>query len=133
MAVSWRHTRIEISHFAWVENSFTAGEDVALGDPVYFDAANNQVAKADAGADSKYEVVGVAQTVSTSGNPVEVVNLGPADVLTGATAGARYYLADTGGLTTTIPVGAKWSVVVGFAVDADTLFVMPRVLHKQLL
>ena len=114
-----------------IENAFTAGENVTIGDPVYFDATNNQVAKADAGDDTKYETIGVAKATITSGNPVEIISLGPADVLTGATAGARYYLADTGGLTTTIPSGAKWVVVVGFAVDADTLFVMPRVLHKK--
>lgn len=114
-----------------VENTFTAGENFALGDPVYFDATNNQVAKADAGSDTKYESVGIAKAVTTSGNPAEIVTLGPADVLSGATAGTRYYLGDGGGLVTTIPVGQKWVCVVGFAVDADTLFVMPRVLHKQ--
>ena len=114
-----------------IENSYTAGENVTLGDPVYFDATNNQIAKADAGNDSKYEPIGIAKTTVTSTNPVEVVSLGPAAVLTGATAGARYYLNDTGGLTTTIPAGQKWVVVIGFAVNATTLFVMPRVLHKQ--
>ncbi len=114
-----------------VENAFTAGENVTIGDPVYLDATNNQVAKADAGDDSKYETIGVAKATISSGNPVEVITLGPANVLTGATAGARYYLDDTGGMTTTIPTGQKWVVVIGFAVDADTLFVMPRVLHKQ--
>ena len=114
-----------------VENSFTAGENVTIGDPVYLDATNDQVAKADAGDDSKYETIGIAKATITSGNPVEVVTLGPAAVLTGATAGARYYLGDTGGLVTTIPVGQKWVVVVGFATNATTLFVMPRVLHKQ--
>ena len=114
-----------------VENSFTTGEDMGLGDPVYFDTTNNQVLKADAGSDTKYESIGVAKAIATSGNPVEVVTLGPADVLSGATAGTRYYLDNTGGLTTSIPAGQVWVCVVGFAVDADTLFVMPKVLHKQ--
>ena len=125
------HTHAGTDEATRVENAFTAGENFALGDPVYFDATNNQVAKADAGDDSKYETVGVVKAITASGNPAEIISLGPADVLVGATAGTRYYLGDTGGLVTTIPVGQKWVVVVGFAVDADTLFVMPRVLHKQ--
>lgn len=114
-----------------VENAFTAGENLTAGDPVYLDATNNQVAKADAGDDAKYEVFGIAKTTVSSAASVEIVSQGPADVLSGATAGARYYLGDTGGLVTTIPVGQKWVVRIGWAVDADTLFVMPAVLHKQ--
>lgn len=114
-----------------LENSFTAGEDLTIGDPLYFDATNDQVAKADASDDGKYEIIGVAKATTTSGNPVDVVSVGPAAVLTGATAGTRYYLDDAGGLATTIPTGAMWVVVAGFASNATTLFVQPRVLHKQ--
>jgi len=129
--VTTLHTHTGSDQVLSVANSFTAGENVTIGDPVYFDATNNQVAKADAGSDTKYESIGVAKATVTSGNPVEVVATGPAAVLTGATAGTRYYLGDAGGLTTTVPAGQKWVVVVGFAVNATTLFVMPKVVHKQ--
>lgn len=115
-----------------VANDFTAAVNLAAGDPVYFDSTANQVDKADASNDSKYEVVGVASAVINAAASGEICSLGPVDVLSGATPGTRYYLASGGGLTTTSPTGSNWVVTVGFAVDADTLFVQPRVLAKRI-
>ena len=114
-----------------IENAFTAAEILATGDPVYFDGTNNQVAKGDADGDTKYQIAGIAKAGVAAAASVEVISLGPAAVLTGATAGTQYYLGDGGGLTTTVPVGQKWVVSIGWAINATTLFVKPQVLNKQ--
>lgn len=115
-----------------IANDFVAAVTLAAGDPVYHDSTNNQVDKALANNDAKYEVIGVASAAITATETGEVTSLGPVDVLSGATAGTRYYLAATGGLATSAPAGGNWVVVIGFAVDADTLFVQPRILHKKI-
>jgi len=125
------HTHAGVSEAQAIENSFTATENVTIGDPVYIDASGNSVSKALANNDSKYETIGVAKTTESATDPVDVVSLGPADVLSGATAGNRYYMAATGGLTPTIPAAGNWVVIMGWAMDADTLFVMPRIMHKR--
>jgi len=125
------HSHAGVNEAKAVENTFTATEDVTIGDPVYFDTAGNAVSKALANNDSKYEAIGVAKATILATNDVDVVSIGPADVLAGATAGDRYYLAAAGGLTTTIPGAGNWVVVMGFAHDANTLMVMPRTLHKR--
>jgi len=112
-------------------NSFTATEGINSGDPVYLDSNNDAVSKSAANNDDKNKVMGVARDTVTATNPVGVVTFGPAAVLSGATAGDSYYLAATGGLTTTPPSAGNWVVVVGWAQDANTLFVMPEVLHKR--
>lgn len=125
------HTHAGVSEAQAVENSFTATEGLTAGDPVYIDANGNAVSQATAASDTEFDILGVAKTTVTATNPVDVVSLGPADVLSGATAGDRYYLAAAGGLTTTVPSAGNWVVRVGWAMDANTLFVMPRVLHKR--
>jgi len=125
------HTHAGVDEAKAIENSLTATENVTIGDPVYVDTNGNAVSKADASNDSKYETIGVAKATITATNPVDVVSFGPCDVITGATAGDRYYMAAGGGLTTTVPAAGNWVVVMGFALDANTLFVMPRILHKR--
>jgi hypothetical protein len=44
-------------------------------------------------------------------------------VLSGATAGDRYYLQDGGGIGTTIPSASKRIIQVGIAINATDLFV----------
>ena len=114
-----------------ITNAFTATEGVTLGDPVYIDDQGNAVSKALASNDSKYETVGVAKTTEIATASVDVVSFGPADVLSGATAGNRYYLAAAGGLSTSVAAAGNWVVLMGWAMDANTLFVMPRVMHKR--
>jgi len=125
------HTHSGAGEAQKIENSFTATEALTLGDPVYIDSAGNAVSKATAASDSEYETIGVATTTVSATDPVDVCSLGPVDVLSGATAGNRYYLAAAGGLSTTVPAAGNWVVVMGWAMDANTLFVMPRVLHKR--
>lgn len=126
------HTHEGATEVKTIANPFTATEGVTAGDPVYLDSSANAVSKSTADNDTKFEVIGIARDTVTATNPVDVVTFGPVDVLSGATAGDTYYLADTGGLATTPPTSGNWVVVVGWAQDADTLFVMPDVLHKRI-
>lgn len=114
-----------------IENAFTATEGLTLGDAVYIDSSGNAVSKAQASDDNKFETIGVAKTTVTATNPVDVVSHGPVDVLSGATAGDTYYVGASGGITSTTPAAGNWIVIVGWAMDANTLFVSPRILHKR--
>lgn len=115
-----------------VENDYTATENVAAGDPVYFDSTNDQFSKADAGDDAKKAVVGIARTGITATNSGPITSVGPcAGVLSGATAGTPYYLADGGGLTTSVPGNGKNVVLVGYAVNGTDLFVSIQYFAKK--
>jgi len=109
-----------------VENEPDAGEAIAIGDPLYISAADT-VSKADAARATlaKNRVVGVAGTAQgTVGQPVELVSDGVAPgVLSGATGGTPYYVNAGGGLTTTPPAGPNRLIKVGYALNANDLFV----------
>jgi hypothetical protein len=108
--------------------AFVAGEAIAAGDPVYVTAANNTIAKADAGTDAKRWVIGLAPAGILSAATGDVVFSGGivTGVLTGATAGTRYWLADGGGLTATRPTGGKNVILAGVAKNATDLVVEVR-------
>ncbi len=125
------HTHAGSDEATRVENELTAGENMTTGDPVIPSTTANTVLRGDAGDDDKYELLGVVKASKNSGETVEVISQGPAQVLSGATPKQRYYLGAGGGLSTSVPTGERWIVVVGFALDATTLFVQPRILQKR--
>ena len=110
-----------------VEMTLLAGESIAVGDPVYKNATNGQVMKADTDTDTKCAVVGIARTAqATVGQPVEIDESGMSlAVLTskGFVAGDRIYLKTGGGIHNAAPAGGKRVVELGFARDADNLIV----------
>jgi hypothetical protein len=107
-----------------IENDYTAGENVAAGDPVYFDGTADQFAKGDASLNAKSWLFGVARTAITATNTGPIVSAGPcAGVLSGATPGARYYLQAGGGIGTAVPGTGNRVILVGFAISATDLFV----------
>ena len=112
-----------------VANSYTAGENISIGDPVYLSAADT-VLKCDAdlgGGDKEGRVLGVARAAATTSNPVEIISLGPAPAVgSGWTVGAPVYLAVGGGLTQTKPTPSNLVCEVGYASDTDDLFVLKR-------
>jgi hypothetical protein len=115
-----------------IENNFTAGENLTAGDPVYFDATSDQVAQADAATDSKRWAVGVCRVTTGSSGSAPIVTQGVCTgVLSGATPGQRYYLASGSGLNAGVPSGAVNVVLVGYAINATDLFVMPAWLGKK--
>lgn len=109
-----------------VENTITADEAIAAGDPVAFSTAtNNRVVKGLGSSDAKSRIVAVARTAAGSaGVSLEAVSSGiAAGVLSGATVGTPYYMAAAGGLTTALPGSGNRLVQVGIAKNATDLFV----------
>lgn len=105
-----------------LEHAFSAS-GVAAGDPVYMSAADT-VGKAQASDDAKRWVNGVVR--SASGGSAQVVSFGLAKgVLSGATAGDRFYLQPSGGIAASQPAaGSGYNLIqVGVAVNATDLFV----------
>lgn len=108
-----------------LSDTAVVSEAIAVGDALY-PSADNEVGKADAGTIIKARVIGVATTAqSTVGQSVDYISEGIAEgVLTGATAGAPYFLQDGGGIDNSVPGGNKRIIRVGFAVNATDLFVL---------
>lgn len=108
-----------------VENTLAVNEAIAVADPIYQTATNDRIGKADTDTDAKAAVLGITRTAqATVGQTAEIVSVGPAaGILSGATAGARYYLATGGGISTSAPGAGKKVVEVGFAMNATDLFV----------
>lgn len=115
--------------------SYVASENITAGDPVTVSTTNNEVSRADAALASEpsaTNTIGVAMDTVTTGQAVRVVTLGIlAGVLTGATAGNRYYVATGGGSTTTAPVGTNRTIEIGIAKNATDLKV--RVVDRGLV
>ena len=109
------------------ETAWTATAALAKGDPAYLDSTNDYVDKAEAGTAAKAFPVGIARTAITQDETGPICYGGHCpDVISAATAGDRYYLGSSGGLTTTIPASGNYIVLMGFAVNATDLWVEPR-------
>jgi len=121
------HTGIVASTASALQHVYTSADALASGDPVYWSTTANQVGKARSDTDSKSRVVGVNKNASVlATGSCTFFSHGPnPGVLSGATPGTAYYLASTGGLTTTYPTaGANLRVVeVGVALNTTDLFV----------
>jgi len=108
-----------------IENDLPVSAAVAIGDVVEFRTTNDQIAPCDAGTDAETQCIGVATTAqSTVGQNATIVSIGlAAGVISGATVGTPYYLQDGGGIGTAIPTGNKRVVLVGYAKNANDLWV----------
>lgn len=108
------------------EENYAANEAISVGDPVAWSTTNDQLFKGRADSDAKSRIVGIARTAAASaGNTLAIVSEGvAAGVLSGATAGAPFYLQDTGGVGTFAAVTSGKRVIrLGFAKNATDLFV----------
>jgi hypothetical protein len=109
-----------------IENSLVAVENVSAADPVYHSSTADKFGKADAGTDAKAYVFGVAKAGILADASGEIVSYGLcAGILSGATAGAKYYLQDGGGIGTSIAGAGKRIIMIGWAQNADDLWVQP--------
>jgi hypothetical protein len=108
-----------------VARTQVVSEAIAAADPLYQTGTNNQMGKARADTDAKSYVLGVATTVQgTPGGTTTLVMHGScAGILSGATAGTRYFLGDTGGIATALPSAGYRVIEVGVAENASDLFV----------
>ena len=107
----------------------TAGTTIAIGDIVYLNSSSQWVL-ADANAESTSGgLVGLAVESSTSTNPVKVLVKGTlrAATLPSFTAGDTIYISTTAGDVTATAPSATGDIVriIGYALDADTLWVCP--------
>jgi len=106
----------------------TVGAAITKGAPVYV-AANNTVELGDTDTDAHARIVGLAATavpVPGAAVPVDIVPIGLLSGVWAGTgvAGAPYYLASGGGLTTALPGSAKRVIQVGKALNTNDLLVM---------
>jgi len=126
-----------------VQNAYdvvTGSTGVAVGDPVFFadddeiDFANASTASG-TNFGSGRKVFGVASETKAAGEACLVVSNGDqiAGVLTSLspTAGDPIFLASGGGLTGTAPTGNIDRVLVGYAINADDLFVKVTYLGRR--
>lgn len=107
----------------------TAGEPLALGDVVYVKASDGRVYKALANnTREKANALGLVKSAAGSaGDAVTVVVRGPIADMSGLSAGADYYLNNSGGITQTAPSGGQvYSVHIGQAISATQLDVQPH-------
>ena len=103
----------------------TATDTTADGDPVYING-NNTVGLARADTDTKARVTGVIRTGGgTAPTPVEIVSAGPCEGILGGggVANTPYYVQATGGIGTSLPGSNNRVICVGYALNADDLFV----------
>lgn len=110
-----------------VKNLVPVDEAVAVADPLVTGTTNDRVQKGRADTDAKAYVLGLAEVAqAVIGSNTRMVTRGPAvGVLTGATIGARYYLAATGGLTAanTPPGAGNRVILIGLAKSATDMWV----------
>lgn len=106
-----------------VEELLTAVEACAKGDPVSWGPTADKFSKGDAGNTADSRIFGIVMdAVAADGDEVVVRQGIAAGVLSGATAGAPYWLASGGGLTASIPTGVGNRIIrVGWAVNATDL------------
>lgn len=105
---------------------FTAGGTIAAGDIVANGNGSSGVIACDGnGTAANHRVIGIALQSVSSGDPVDVVTHGPVVGYTGCTVGALIYADDT---TAGLPseTAATNANPVGWARDANTVFVQPR-------
>ncbi len=118
-----------------VKNTYVAAAGgVTAGDPVYF-SGNGIVDDADAaaGVGTSIQTFGIADATAAGAASVVVTSEG---VVTGVltalapTAGDPVYLAGGGGLTLTAPTGNNDRMLVGYAINADDLYVKTQFFGK---
>ncbi len=113
-----------------VHVALTAGESLAMGDPVYF-KSDGKVWKGDADTAGTFPAMGLATTTAAANASVTVLLLGIArhDAWSW-TVGGLVYLSTSSGLTQTQPSATDNAVqVIGIATHADRLFVNPQLVY----
>lgn len=113
----------------------TAGDTIAVGDIVYFDAGGSnrwELAEADDSTTYTNVLLGIAQGTSTDGNsiPGGVLTRGYDTTQTGLSAGTTYYLSDTAGDISTATGTA--TIILGFAKDTAQFYFNPGLNYAHL-
>jgi hypothetical protein len=136
MAIDATKIRIDANRGRSLVQDFDLGGAVTIGNIVYI-AADDDVEVTDANAAATSMAIGMlvalagsdpSDTVGASGDRGTVCLLGLVSCSGwGLTPGAIYYVSETAGaITATKPSGAgTWSWAIGYAIDANTLFIQP--------
>lgn len=132
-------TATDATHAEWaapsasaanVSASFTAGEALALGDPVYI-KSDGDAWKADADGTGTYPAVGLATAAASASSSVTVMHIGY--LMNGSwtwTVGGIVYLSTASGLTQTQPSGTDNVIqVLGIAASATVLYINPQLVY----
>lgn len=104
--------------------TLTAGAGgVAGGDCLYL-SGNDTVLKADNTLIAKSRVIGFAKGPISASAQGEVIarpgdRIGPTPMLANAAAGSPVYLGTGGGITTNVPTGGNYKVLLGYVLEAD--------------
>lgn len=107
-----------------VDKIYTAGGTVSVGFPVYLDGSG-QVQAADADTIGTRNILGVAITSATIGNPCTVRTFGEfTHVSYSLTTGTPAFVGSGGGIVDS-PNGTAYVSVVGIASAADTVYINP--------
>lgn len=107
--------------------NLTAGESVAMGDPVYV-KSDGKVWKSDADTATTFPAIGIATTTAAADASVTVLLIGIArhDAWSW-TVGGVVYLSTSSGLTQTQPSATDNAIqIIGIATHADRLYVNPQ-------
>jgi len=111
--------------------TFVAGENLAAGDAVYIDAAG-EAFKADNDSGGASEAIGFARSTVLAAASVDVRIAGRAGGLSGLTVGARYYIGESGAITSTVPsASGEYIVQMGYAVSATEVVVQVLQLGRR--
>lgn len=140
MAIDAAKIRIDANRGRSITFDADLGGAVTVGNVVYM-AADDDIEVTDANAAATAKAIGMLVQITSSEIPGDTVGAAGdrgTVVLFGAvycagwglTPGAIYYVSETAGaITATAPSGAgTWTHVVGYALDANTLMVMPGAL-----
>lgn len=106
----------------------TAVDTVALGDPVYWNGADT-LGKSDASTLAKARVIGIVESdAGAPGATPKIVSVGPCEGILagGGSANTPYFLAPGGGLSTTLPPAGGRMIGIGWAMNANDLWVELR-------
>lgn len=126
------HSHPGASEAERTEYTWVAAEALSKGDPVYMTATANNFGKARADTDAKSYVWGIAKAAAGASENVDIVMSGRApSIVSGATPGNRYWLAASGGLTTSIPGAGNRVILIGVAVNSTDLLVSIRDFGKK--
>jgi len=119
------HTHTGSTNAQKIFNTDLSNEALAIGDPVVWSGTALKLNQAIPTTDARSRVVGVNLTTAAGADvSVNWVAHGVAPgVLTGATPGAPYYLANAGGLSTSTASGGNRNVLIGYAKSATDLWV----------
>jgi hypothetical protein len=130
------HTHPALGAAGVVKAEYTANENLALGDPIEWGGAVDEIRKCQASDVAKVDCIGVVEEalgIAAAGTGT-VVLLGPAvGVISGATVGDRYYVGNSGGLVSGfggISAG-NHVILVGTAKNATDLHVQPQYITKK--